>query len=113
MLAKQHRLVKQKDFERVFKQGRAYHTKLLGIKILASQLDSNRFGIVISTKISKKSTERNRLKRQIRQAVRELNKGLRSDFDMVIMALPGILNQNYQGIKSELEKVFTGLKIYK
>lgn len=113
MLAKQHRLVKQKDFEKVFKRGKAYYTKFLGAKILASQPELNRFGIVISTKVSKKATERNKLKRQIRQAIRELDKKLKSGFDIVIMALPGFLNQDYQAIKGGLERILKGLKIFK
>ena len=113
MLAKRHRLVKQKDFERVFKQGRSYYTKSLGVKILANQLKFNRFGIVISSKVSKKATERNRLKRQIRQAARELDKKLKPGFDLVIMALPGFLDQEYKIVAGELERIFTKLKIFK
>lgn len=113
MLARQHRLVKQKDFERIFKQGKSYYTKLLGAKTLGSQLEFNRFGIVISTKVSKKATERNKLKRQIRQALRELDKNLKSGFDLVIMALPGFLNQEYKTVRDELGKIFKGLKLFK
>ena len=113
MLAKQHRLVKQKDFEKVFKRARSYYTKRLGVKALLNQLPSNRFGIVISTKISKKATERNRLKRQIRQAARELNKELKLGFDIVIMALPGFINQEYEIVKEELERIFAKLRIFK
>jgi len=113
MLAKQHRLLKQKEFEKVFKQGRAFYTKVLGAKGLINELKSNRFGIVISSKISKKATERNKLKRQIRQAVRELNAELKSGFDLVLIALPGFLNQEYRTVKAELEKIFKGLRILK
>lgn len=113
MLARQNRIVKQKDFEKIFKQGRSYYTKLLGVKMLANQLELNRFGIVISTKISKKATERNRLKRQIRQVARELDKKLKPGLDLVIITLPGFLNQEYTAIKGELEKVFKGLRIFK
>ena len=113
MLAKQHRLVKQKDFEKVFKQGRSYYTKLLGVKILANQLPANRFVIVISTKISKKATERNKLKRQIRQAARELDQELKSGFEIVIMVLPGFLNSEYKIVKGELEIIFRKLRLFK
>lgn len=113
MLARPQRLVKEKDFEKVFKQGRAYYTKLLGMKVLNSQFEFNRFGIVVSTKISKKATERNRLKRQIRQAARELDKELKPGFDLVILALPGFLNQEYRIVKKELEKIFKGLGLFK
>lgn len=113
MLAKRHRLVKQRDFAKIFKQGRSCYTKSLGVKILASQPGLNRFGIVISSKVSKKAIVRNRLKRQIRRAVRELDKELKSGFDLVIMALPGFLDQKYKIVVSELEKIFTKLKIFK
>lgn len=113
MLAKPHRLVKQKDFEKIFKQGRSCYSRLLGVKSLANQSEFNRFGIVISTKISKKATERNRLKRQIRQAVRDLDKKLKPGFDFVIMALPGFINQEYKAVEGELGKIFKGLKIFK
>lgn len=113
MLARQHRLTKEKDFEKIFKQGKAYYTKLLGVKILASQFRFNRFGIIISSKVSKKATERNRLKRRIRQAVRELDKKLKSGFDLAVIASPGFLKQDYEIIKGELEKIFRELKLFK
>jgi len=96
MLVKSHRLVKQKDFEKVFKQGRPYYTKFLGAMILANQLDFNRFGIVISSKVSKKATERNKLKRRIKH-----------------MARPCFINQEYKIVAGELERIFTKLKIFK
>lgn len=113
MLARRNRIVKQKDFEKVFKQGRSYYTKSLGAKTLVSQSEFNRFGIVISTKVSKKAVERNRLKRQIRQVLRELNKELESGFDLVIMVLPGFINQDYRTVKGEIERVFRKLRLLK
>lgn len=113
MLARRHRLVKEKDFEKIFKRGKSFYTKLLGIKILANELAANRFGIIVSSKISKKASARNRLKRQIRQAARELDQELRPGFDLVIMVLPGFLRQDYKTIKSELEKIFTKLRFFK
>lgn len=113
MLALQHRLTKKKDFEKIFKQGRAYYTKLLGVKILFNQAELNRFAVVVSAKVSKSSVKRNRLKRQIRQALRELNWKIISGFDLIIMALPGLLDKDYLVIKGELEKIFIKLKLFR
>jgi ribonuclease P protein component len=115
MLAKPQRLVKKKDFAGLFKQGRSYYTKSLGLKILASQLslNLNRFGIVVSSKVSKKAVERNRLKRQIRQAIKEFDHELNKGLDFIIMALPGLKNYDYEAIKNELEKIFIKLKLLK
>lgn len=111
MLAKNQRLVKQKDFEKIFKQGRSSYSKLLGIKVLANQLKNNRYGIIISTKVSKKSVDRNKLKRQIRQAVRQLDNKLVQRVDLAITALPAMLGQDYKTIKSELEQILIKLKL--
>lgn len=113
MLAKPHRLVKQKDFEKIFKHGRAHYARSIGIKILANQLERNRFGIIVSAKVSKKAVERNKLKRQIRQALKELDAKLIAGLDAAIIALPGLLNQDYAAIKSELEQGFIRLKLLK
>ncbi|MDO8592199.1 MAG: ribonuclease P protein component [bacterium] len=113
MLAKQSRLVKQKDFEKIFQQGRSYYSKLLGIKAMVNEQQENRYGIVISTKVSKKSTERNKLKRQIRHAIKRLDYELAQGMDIIVMALPAISGQGYNTIKSELERILIKLKLLK
>lgn len=112
MLTKQRRLVKEKDFEKVFKLGKSYYTKLLGVKALAGRSGVNRYGLIVSAKVSKKASERNRLKRQLRAAAKELDKNLAGGFDMAVMALPPLLNRDYQTIKNELERVFIKLKLF-
>lgn len=113
MLPKTNRLVKTKDFEKVFKQGRSFFTKLMGVKILGGQAKNNRFGVIISAKVSKKAVERNRLKRQIREALRELNKKLLQGFDLAIIVSPNLLKSDFKAIKNELEKVFIRLRLLK
>jgi len=113
MLAKQLRLAKKKDFKKIFKQGKFSYTKIFSLKVLANQMDTNRYGIIISTKVSKKSSERNKLKRQFREAVKELDKKLLPGFDLVIIVSPAAKNQEYEFIKSKLEKILSALKLFK
>lgn len=113
MLVKQLRLVKEKDFKRIFKLGKASYAKIFRIKILANGLKINRYGIVINTKVSKKSVERNKLKRRFRAAINEFDKKLASGFDLVIIVCPAALSQEYKFIKSELEKILFILKLFK
>lgn len=104
MLEKQLRLVKVKDFKRIFKLGKAYHAKIFRLKVLANGLEINRYGIVISSKVSKKAVERNKLKRQFRQAVKQFDKRLFLGFDLVIIVFPAALSQDYKFIENQLEK---------
>ena len=113
MLAKQLRLVKEKDFKKIFKQGQASYAKIFSIKVLANGLEVNRYGIIISAKVSKKAVERNKLKRQFRLAVKEFDKKLACGFDLVIMVFSAAKNQEYKFIKSELEKILLALKLFK
>ena len=113
MLAKQSRLVKEKDFKNIFKFGKSSYVnaKIFRIKILANALEANRYGIIISTKVSKKAVERNKLKRQIRAVLKELDKKLSSGFDLAVIVSPAAKNQEYKVIKSELEKILFSLKL--
>jgi ribonuclease P protein component len=113
MLVKRLRLVKEKDFKKIFKLGKSFYTKIFRTKVLANELDFNRYGIVISTKVSKKATERNKLKRQIRAVIKEFDKNLITGFDLVILVSPLALNQEYKCIKSELERMLFTLKLFK
>jgi ribonuclease P protein component len=113
MLAKQHRLVKKKDFAETFKRGKSFYIRFFGVKAVPAKASHNRYGIIISTKVSKKSVERNKLKRQIRAILKELDKQLVSGYDMAIVVLPTALNQDFFSLKDELAKIFSKLKLFK
>lgn len=112
MLAKPSRLVKEKDFQTAFKQGKSFYGKFVGIKAVANNLTDNRFGIIVSTKISKKSVERNKLKRQIRAVLKQLDKRLVRGYDLIIIVLPAALNQEYGEISQELANILSKLRLF-
>jgi len=113
MLAKSSRLAKAKDFEKIFKRGKSFYTKIFSIKALANESGINRYGIVISTKVSKKAVIRNKLKRRFQAALKEYDSQLKSGHDLVIIASPAAINLKYKVIKSELEKSLLTLKLFK
>jgi ribonuclease P protein component len=104
MLSKTNRLTKKKDFETVFRFGRSIFTKHIGIKYQKSNLPQPRFGIIVSNKIAKKANKRNKLKRQLREIIRLRIKSGQVNFpyDFIIIARPGILDLDYQGLEKEL-----------
>jgi len=113
MLAKANRLTKKKDFEKTFKQGGSSYGKLLGIKAVKNDLESNRFGLIISNKVSKKAVERNKIRRQIREILKEQLAQLKPGFDLIIVTLPEILNKDSQEIKQNILYNFKRLRLYK
>lgn len=107
MLSKENRLKKEKDFEKVFKQGKTVKAGLLFLKILKTENDYNRIGLSVSKKISNKAVVRNKVKRRLREAVRaELKKSNFLGQDIVIVALPAIQKAGYPQIKSDISFAF-------
>ncbi len=115
MFAKTNRLTKDKEFDNVFDPptggGKASYDKILGLKVAKNNLAKNRFGVVVSNKISKKAVERNRIKRQIRGAVEKNMPNMKAGYDCVIIAQPGITESNYQEIRKSVESHLKKLKI--
>jgi len=108
MLQRENRLTKKEDFERVFKLGKSFFIKILGFKLIKNNFPYSRFGFIISNKIAKKSNKRNRLKRQLREIIRLKikNNEIKSGFDVILIARPGILEKNYHELNKEIIYAF-------
>ena len=113
MLKKQNQLTKDKEFDNVFKNGKSSYDKALGVKVMANKLNDSRFGILVSTKISKKAVERNRLKRQIREVIRLSLNEIKPGYDFIIITLPSVLGKTSQEITKSIHNHFKKLKLYK
>ena len=89
MLPVKNRLKKEKDFEKVFKTGKGFKEKFLYLKIKKNNLGVSRFGFVISKKVSKKATSRNKLKRRLRELVKIKLPKIKKGIDGTIVVNPG------------------------
>lgn len=80
-----NRLKKKRDFESVFKKGKAVNGSFLFIKYRTNELGIPRFGFVVSAKIAKKAVERNKIRRIISEAARSEIKNLEG-YDIIVFA---------------------------
>lgn len=105
MLQSQNRLKTDRDFKTVLKQGRSFYSSNIKLKLLKNGLNYNRFGFIIGTRISKKATIRNRIKRQVREVIRLKTKQglLKPGFDVVLSLAGGLIGKEYQEIEKELD----------
>lgn len=84
MLKKTNRLAKSKDIQKAFARGRSFFNPFFNIKFLASA-QHQRFTVVISTKVYKNAVSRNRLKRLLREHVRNnLSSFKKGDYIIVV-----------------------------
>ncbi|MFH1536483.1 MAG: ribonuclease P protein component [Patescibacteria group bacterium] len=111
MLPRKNRLRLQKDFTYIFKKGRTINSSALLIKSIKTQAPNNRFGIIISNKISKKAVERNKIRRRIKSWINKNQTKIKKGFDIIIITKKNILNYSYLETEQELLQMFkkTGL----
>ena len=101
MLPKQNRLKKEKDFNRVFRDGKKIKEDALFFQWAPNNLKISRFGFIVSKKISKKATMRNKIKRQLRELIRKRIAVLQKGIDGVFVTRPGLEKKGF----SEIEKI--------
>lgn len=106
MLARDYSLKGKKNFERVEKEGEMIQSDSLGMTYLKrNDEEFSHFGIIVSTKISKLSVQRNRIKRSISEALRYGMTELKPGFDVVFLAKPSIVKKPTDEIMREVREV--------
>ena len=109
MLPRSGRLFLEKDIERVLRLGHARHHVFFTLKAAPNQLGKNRATVVVGTKVSKKATERNTLKRRLRVVLADVVLPKMAGMDAVLIGRAAA-----KGVAlSELRKAATSLFIPK
>jgi ribonuclease P protein component len=91
-MQRRYRLRESSDFARLRRQGRVYRHPFVVLSLLPNALSHNRYGF-ITTKSLGNAVVRNRVRRLLRETVRQLHPRLQPGFDMVLISRPGVLNQ--------------------
>ncbi len=112
MLPKVNRLKKKKDIEKVFKKGKGLKEDFLFLKFSPNNLKKSRFGIIVSQKISKKATIRNKIKRRIKAIIIQKLPKIKKETDIVLVALPGLETKDLWEIEDVINRLFEKAKIY-
>jgi ribonuclease P protein component len=112
MLGKKNRLSKNKEFDKIWQNGRSGFDGFLGVKAIPNNLNLNRFGILVGLKVDKKAVGRNYLKRVLREAIRQLSPSLKKGFDIVIISLPAARGKKSEELKKSLIENLKKLKIW-
>lgn len=113
MLAREARLRKNKDFDFVYKKGICYSSRFLLLFVLKNKLPSQRCGFSISKKISKKATDRNKLKRHLSHIYGEETSKLDKSIDLIFVARKNILDLDFLTLKSTVGGLLRKANLYK
>jgi ribonuclease P protein component len=108
MLPKEHRLTDDYDFRRVKRLGKSYHGPFFKLCLARQKVAKPaRFGFVVSTKIDKRATVRNRVKRLLREAVHQRLEKIPAGFDFVFVVRPKIVGKSYAEVSAEVDQVLS------
>ncbi len=105
MLPKINSLKKEKDFEKLFKKGKSFKNNFLTLKIVQNNLKESRFGFIISKKVSKKATLRNKIKRRLRSIVWQNIKNIKKGMDIALIVFPDLGKKNFLETKEILNNL--------
>jgi len=108
---KKYRL-KGKEFEEVLKKGRGFKVGNLVLKVLYKEKEK-KFGFLVSKKIFKKAVQRNKIKRRLREILREKVENLKDGIRAVFIPLSGIEKEDFNRLKRIFEKLVKKSKIQK
>jgi len=126
-----NRLKRRQDFAKVYAGGDRHTGKYLRIRVY--KVDKNvgdinlaglvgesasKIGIVISKKVSKKATVRNRIKRQLRAIFRQLLSKLKQGLQIVVVVKAEtsqallLKNLTYKELEQDLTKLLTAAQVF-
>ncbi|MDY6782723.1 MAG: ribonuclease P protein component [Cyanobacteriota bacterium] len=104
----------RRDFRAVYRRGLSRHSSHLKLKAIPAPspnetdrapLAPTQFGISLGRKVSKKAVERNRLKRQLRAAIRQLLPSLAPGWKTIIVVKPEARKCKYEHFLRELKEL--------
>ena len=105
-------LKKNKEFKRVYNNGKSHATRNLVIYYLKSEdLENNRYGLSVSKRIGN-AVVRNKLKRRLREIIRDFEK--EKDFkgyDIIFIARKPVVKLDYQFLKKDVKKLYKKMNI--
>ncbi|MFA5188192.1 MAG: ribonuclease P protein component [Patescibacteria group bacterium] len=103
MLKKIYRLRKKNDFAKVSQEGQTAYAPVFLIRYVKNDLNMSRFGLIVSTKVSKKATQRNLIRRRLSELIRLNISSIKNGYDIIIILSPKIINK--QGKVLEYKKM--------
>lgn len=98
-MTRDQRLKTNREFVRVLRRGKRWSNDLLVLGVYPNDLKVNRYGISVGKRLGG-AVLRNRVKRRLREATRELT--TRKGWDLVLIGRKGATHTTYQNLREGL-----------
>ena len=108
-MAKVVTLRRQRDFERLFAEGKRYHHELLMTVVCPRPVtDPARAAFIVGRRVDKRAVVRNKLKRRLREAWRHELASIEDAVDVAFVAQPPAAGASYHELSAVMHKHLTG-----
>ncbi len=111
MLPKKARLRRSYDIRRVLKHGRIVYGPDFKIKYCQNRFTGPRFVFIVSNKVSKKATVRNRIRRQLSSIILQNLDKIEKNYDMIILVESAMVQKKYSVICKNIETTLKQAKV--
>jgi ribonuclease P protein component len=106
MLNRENRLTKPKEFSSLYNRGKKAVGRYVVIYSRRQSIGPNRFGFTVSKKVGNAVT-RNRVKRKLREIVRNHDVSSGRGIDFVIIARSSTVTAAYQELKKDVDALLS------
>ncbi len=103
MLAKNYR-VPRENIDYILEKGESFKTRLFIVRFKKNRAQNLRFRVIISKKVDLKAVKRNRLRRQVYEAIRTNleTKKPKEGNDLILIAKKSTINANFTDINQDI-----------
>ena len=108
-MGKEDRLTGRKPFTAVYSQGQTWTNRLLVLKALPNGLQNSRYGFAAGKRLGK-AVIRNRIKRWLRESVRQ--SPAQSGWDLILVARSGTVTSDYHQVKAAVEDLLSRAALF-
>jgi ribonuclease P protein component len=112
MLNSKNRISNRNLINKLFEKGGTYKNDYFIFRFLPSDLPVSKFAVIIGGKITKKAVNRNKLRRQIHEAIRLNLKKLKTDLVVLVVAKPVTKNAEYEKLEKAVIDFFNQHKLH-
>lgn len=102
---KECRLRKNEDFRIVYRKGRSYWNRNIGLYMMKNNLDNSRIGFSITKKIGN-SVVRNRTRRRIYEIYRKNFDCIKEGYDIIIIPKKNVVDITHRELESSMLHIF-------
>ncbi len=97
----------------VYKNGKVFGNRDFVLHYKENGKSTNRLGVVVSKKVSKKAVDRNKIRRQIKGYLSTLDGELKQGYDFIVSAKPNSLDREYKDKIKSLKHLFLKKRLLK